>query len=427
MARILMLTLVFAPDCVSTANLMTEMASDLQARGHELVVITTEPHYNVDPESWSKQPLRPRWGRWVQESEINGVRVYHTIMREKGTRILGRAWDYLLFHAMSLVAALRLGGKWDIIFAPSPPLSIGVVAWLLGVIRKTPFVYNLQEIHPDALVDAGVLRSNAILWLMRRLERFVYERAEKIVVIAPLFEEALQKKGVPAEKIEVVPNFVDVDDIRPLGKKNPFSSAQSLEDKFVVLYAGNIGLSQDMKTLIEAADALQDDPSILFLVVGDGVEREQMEHEIEKRALVDVRILPFQPRSMVPSIYATANVCLVGLRKRMAYTHVPSKIYTILAAGKPAVVGAEPDSEIAAIVRETGGGLLIPPEDPDALAAAILEFKNNPALEVKLGRSGRSYIVENYSRELVVRQHERILLSAIEEHAGKRASLQNGE
>lgn len=420
MARVLMLTLVFAPDCVSTATLMTEIASDLQSLGHELVVITTEPHSNVDPESRSRQPLEPRWGNWVRQSEINGVRVYHTIMREKGARVLGRAWDYLLFHTISLVAALRLAGRWDIIFAPSPPLSIGVVAWLVGVIRKTPFVYNVQEIHPDALVDAGVLSNPVIIWLMRMLERFVYARARKVVVISPLFKEALQQKGVTAQKIEVVPNFVDVEDIMPLGKENPFSIKHSLEDKFVVLYAGNIGLSQDMNALMDAAEALRNDSSIIFLIVGDGVEREEMEDRIRQRALANVLMLPFQPRSTVPDIYAAADACLVGLRKKMAYTHVPSKIYTILAAGKPAVVGAEPDSEIAAILKETGGGLLVPPEDSAALANAILELKNDPALAVELGKSGRSFIVENYSRSSVIRQHERILESAIDQtEAGK--------
>jgi colanic acid biosynthesis glycosyl transferase WcaI len=415
-----MLTLVFAPDCVSTANLMTEIASDLQALGHEMVVVTTEPHSNLDPESRSRQPLTPRWGKWVRESEINGVHVYHTIMRGKGARILGRAWDYVLFHAISLVAALRLGGRWDIIFAPSPPLSIGVVAWLLGAIRKTPFVYNVQEIHPDALVDAGVLRNPAIVRLMRILERFVYARASKIVVISPLFKEALQQKGVPARKIEVVPNFVDVADIKPLGKKNPFSVEHSLDDKFVALYAGNIGLSQDMNTLMDTAEAMRNDSSIVFLVVGDGVEREQMEHGIKKRDLPNILMLPFQPRSTVPDIYATADICLVGLRKKMAYTHVPSKIYTILAAGKPALVGAEPDSEIAVILKETGGGLLVPPEDPAALAKAILELKNDPTLAAELGNSGRAFIVDNYSRSSVVRQHERILESAIDQaEAGK--------
>lgn len=420
MARVLMLTLVFAPDCVSTANLMSEIASDLQALGHEIVVVTTEPHSNVDTESRSKQPLKPRWGKWLCESEINGVRVYHTIMREKGARVLGRAWDYLLFHVISLAAALRLGGKWDIIFAPSPPLSIGVVAWLLGFIRKTPFVYNVQEIHPDALIDAGVLRNPVIIWLMRMLERFVYARARTVVVISPLFKETLQQKGVTAQKIEVVPNFVDVEDIMPLGKENPFSIKHSLEDKFVVLYAGNIGLSQDMNSLLDSAEALRNDSSIVFLVVGDGVAREQLEDKIKGRALENVLLLPFQPRSMVPSIYAAADVCLVTCRRKMAYTHVPSKIYTIMAAAKPAVIGAEPDSEIAAILKETGGGLLVPPEDPIALTNAILELKNDVAYAEKLGTSGRAHIVKNYSRSSVVRQHERILESAIDQtEAGK--------
>lgn len=413
MANILMLTLVFAPDCVSTANLMTEIATDLKALGHGVVVITTEPHSNIDLENREKQPLKPRWGKWLQESEINGVHVYHTMMREKGTKVLGRAWDYMLFHIISLVVALRMKEKWDIIFTPSPPLSIGVVAWLLSVLRRTPYIYNVQEIHPDALVEAGVLRRPFVISLMKKLESFVYAKAIKIVVISTLFKQELINKGVPPEKIEVVPNFVDVDDIKPLDKKNIFSTKHSLESKFVVLYAGNLGLSQDNFTLLEAAELLGGDPEIVFLVIGDGVERIKMEESIKEKNLTNVIMLPFQPRSLVPFNYATADVCLVGLRKRMAYTHVPSKIYTIMASGKPALVCAEDDSEIARIVSETGGGIIIPPEDPASLANAVLKLKNNKSYADKLGMRGRSYIVEHYSRGAVIKKHEKIIETTV--------------
>ena len=277
MARILLYTLVFSPDGVSTAQLLTDLAVDLQALGHEVTVLTTTPHFNVDAEARARQPLGRRWGALLQESRCGGIPVYHVRMRDKGKRVLARLVDYAGFHGVSLVAGAVLGEGFDLVLAPSPPLTIGLGAWLIGLMRRAPFVYNVQEIYPDVAIRLGVLRNRSLIRLMYRLERFTYRRARRVVVISERFRRDLLAKGVPDEKLVVIPNFVDTDFIRPMPRRNSFSASHGLDERFVVLYAGNLGLTQGLETVLEAAASLAARPEVRFLLVGDGARRAWLE------------------------------------------------------------------------------------------------------------------------------------------------------
>ena len=269
MARILLHTLVFAPDGVSTAYLMTDLARQLQRRGHQVTVLTTTPHYNVLPDALAAQPMRRRWGGLLAESTVEGVRVLHVRMAPKGSKIWRRALDFIWFHVASVAASVRTVGAYDIVLAPSPPLTIGVVAWLQGVLRGVPAVYNVQEIYPDFAVNQGMLRRPAVIRLWRWLERFVYARSAAVVPISEWFARTIRTRGVPEEKLVVIPNFVDTELYRPLPRDNAFAREHGLVDRFTVLYGGNIGLSQDWESFLHAAERLRDHP-IDFVVVGGG-------------------------------------------------------------------------------------------------------------------------------------------------------------
>jgi colanic acid biosynthesis glycosyl transferase WcaI len=276
--RTLLLTLVFAPDGVSTATILTELASRLRGLGHRLSVHTTTPHYNHDADARRAQPLRPKWGSLLFESDCRGIPVYHARVSAKGKKIFARVMDYLTFHVMSTLSSLVLGGAYDVVLAPSPPLTTGLFAAFLAMLRSAPLIYNVQEIYPDIAVSMGLLRNRLLIRILEGLERFIYRRAHTVVVISDKFRDRLLEKGVPERKIHVIPNFVDVEFIQPAPRGNAFAAEHGLEDRFVVLYAGNIGLTQDFETMLAAAKKLEALKDVCFLVVGDGASPLPLRH-----------------------------------------------------------------------------------------------------------------------------------------------------
>ncbi len=387
---------------------MTQLARELRRLGHGMVVLTTTPHYNADPETLAAQPLTRKWGSLLWQSQLEGIPVYHAYVRSKGRRIFSRLVDYLSFHLIDTAAGVWLRKQYDLILAPSPPLTVGLSAALLAAIRRIPFVYNVQEIYPDVAVRLGVLRNRSIIRLLKHVERYIYSRAKVVVVISETFRQCLITKGVPAAKIRVIPNFVDLDALRPGDKLNEFSIRQKLTEHFVVLYAGNIGLTQDFESIVDAASRLRNLEEIVILIVGDGARRDWLDQQIRQSDARNIRLLPYQPGSVVPQIYASSDVCLVSLRPGMASETFPSKIYSIMAAGRPAVVSAEQNTDLSSIVTETGCGLAVPPGDPEALADAIRRLYSQRHLLKEMGRLGRERVVERHSPQAVARQYHEL-------------------
>jgi len=413
MAKILLLTLVFAPDGVSTAVLMTELALELQTLGHQVTVLTTTPHYNVEPEARARQPLTRRWGGLLYTSDCQGIPVYHAAIPVKGNRVGARLLDYVRFHAISTLAGLTVAGDYDVLLVPSPPLTIGLSAWILGLLRRVPFVYNVQEIYPDVAVSLGVLRNRWLIRGFEMMERFIYRRAHSITVISEWFRRRLLAKGVPAAQLHMIPNFVDTEFMQPGVKANTFAQAHNLADSFVVLYAGNIGLTQGFEIIIEAARQLTHIPDLRFVIVGDGTRRGWLEEQLKLHALHNVVLLPYQPRSVVPQIYAASDLCLVPLKRGTAQETFPSKIYTIMAAGRPVIASADADSELAWVVGASNAGWAVPPDDATALAGAIEEAYRQRTNLADKGAHGRAYVVANHSRQAVARRYDALIRATV--------------
>ncbi|MCB9103920.1 MAG: glycosyltransferase family 4 protein [Anaerolineales bacterium] len=407
--RILLLSLVFSPDSVSTSVLMTELALELKHLGHDITVLTTTPHYNVEPEARQRQSLHKRWGGLLHQSDCQGIPVYHAAIPVKGSRVGARLLDYLRFHAISTLAGLTIANPYDVILAPSPPLTIGVSAWLMGLLRRVPFIYNVQEIYPDVAVSLGVLRHKPIIRAMEALERFIYARSQQVAVISEWFRRRLLEKGVADDKLVVIPNFVDTGFMTPQPRRNPLAATHHLTDKFVVLYAGNIGLTQGFETILAAARQLAHLPDIQFLIVGDGARRTWLETQLAEQSWPNIKLLPYQPRSVVPQLYGASDLCLVPLKRGTAQETFPSKIYTIMAAGRPVVASADANSELAWVVNEAGCGWDIPPDDAGAMAAAIEYAYRRPELLSQKGHNGRRYVVAHHSRQAVARQYDALI------------------
>lgn len=410
MAHILFLSYFFTPDSLSTASLMSELAQDLrQIYGHQVTVITTTPHYNPLPESLAKQPLRPRWGQWLQESELNGIRVLHVQVAPKGSRVWTRAFDYLRFHILGTLIGWWLVNKPDILLVPSPPLTIGLQAWLLGLLQRAPYIYNVQEVYPDVAVRLGVLRNRLVIRLMEWLEIFIYDHARMITVISEWFRRALLAKDVPADKMRVISNFVDTDFMQPGTRPNEFSTAHNLDGKFVVIYAGNVGLTQSFEAMLATAQNLAHLSDLHFMIVGGGARWTWLEEELVQKKIKNVTLLSYQHRSHMQQIYGSADLCLVPMKPGMAQETFPSKIYEIMAAGQPVIVAAETDSELAWIVENAHCGWAVPPEDAPALTTAI-EYAYHHRDELKQKQQqGRDYVVSHNSRHAVAQQYHQLI------------------
>jgi colanic acid biosynthesis glycosyl transferase WcaI len=228
-------------------------------------------------------------------------------------------------------------------------------------------------------------------------------------VISDGFRRNLLAKNVPGYKVHVIPNFVDTDLISPQPRHNRFSAGHGLDDRFVVLFAGNVGLSQGLESVLQVAQLMADLPDVLFLIVGNGAAKADLVEQAERRMLTDVRFLPFQPHEVVPEMYATADVCLVPLRHGFTRESMPSKIFTILGAARPLIASVDPGSDTWDLVQDAGCGLCTEPENPSALAGAIRTLYADRTAGQQMGARGREYALSRYTREVVARQYADLL------------------
>jgi colanic acid biosynthesis glycosyl transferase WcaI len=409
MTNILMLTLVYGPDTVSTANMMTDIAHGLSDNGHNVTVLTSVPHYNPPKEVLDNPSMRSSWRKPFTESIEHGVRVLRVFMPPKRHKIWARAFDYIIFQVLTTILALFRVSRPDVVFVTSPPITLGVSGILIAWMKGGRFVYDVRELWPDVPVRMGLFRNPLLIKFVYWLEDFVYKKSVAISTIARSFQNTLVDRGVPRKKLYFTPNFVDIGFIMPSDSKNEFSSANGLDDMFVVLYAGNVGLTQGLEILLEVASEFTINKTVQFVVVGDGAARSGLETALTQSNLTNIRMLPFQPIRLVNSMYATADVCIVPLLRGFSYDTVPSKIYTAMAAGRPVLASAEIDSETALLLNESSAGVCVEPESPEALIEAITSLYKNPNHVSDMGNNGRKWIVNYYARSVVIDAYDNMV------------------
>ncbi|ODG96949.1 glycosyltransferase WbuB [Nostoc sp. KVJ20] len=404
--RILIYSYNYYPEPIGIAPLMTELAEGLVKRGHEVRVVTAMPNY---PERQIYQEYR---GKWYLNEYKNGVQIQRSyVWIRPQPNLLDRVLLDASFVVTSFVPAL-IGWRPDVILSTSPSLPSCVPVSLLGWLRACPVILNLQDILPEAAVHVGLLKNKLLIRLFTLLEKFAYRTASKISVIADGFVDNLRGKGVEADKIVQIPNWVDVNFIRPLPKEdNPFRAAHNLNGKFVVLYSGNIALTQGLESVVKAASVLRHIPDIVFVIVGEAKGLQRLQQECLDCGADNVLLLPFQPRKDLPQMLSAADVGLVVQKKNVVSFNMPSKIQVLLASGG-ALVASVPDNGTAArAIRQSGGGIIVPPEDPQALAMAILDLYQNPEKVKTLGYKSRQYAVEQYAFEQALNQYESLCYS----------------
>lgn len=382
---------------------------DLLQKGHEITILTAFPHFRKGRrEEWREYRGRVyERARW-HDADVVRTYVFAPKFRSERLSMLFRAGNFVSFYVSASVAGLILP-RHDAVFVPSsPPLFGAICARLIGRIRKIPYIYNLQDIYPDIAVVSGHLKTAGVIRALEWAERWIYRHAKHLVVISETMKQAISEKGVPESKISVIPNFCDTDVIRPLTKDNEFARAYGLHKKFVALFAGNIGMVQSVEHIIKAAGYLRENKNILFVLVGRGENRENMEQLARNLALKNVKFLPLQPASNMPNVWASGDVGLVTLGRGVSTFAVPSKVFGIMAAGRPVAAMCDRASEVWNIVEEGDLGVCVPPENPELLAKGILSLYRHPEKTKEMGSKARTYVVAKFHKTVITQKYEEV-------------------
>ncbi len=394
----------FEPDTAPTGVVVTRLVRELAALGHEVHVVTALPWYRAHQVEVGWEGRRTR----REVTDFGSIaRVYPFPARDK-RNIARRALGFLAFCAVAGFTALRVGrrgGRVDAMFVMSPPLPIGLVGWAVARLRRAPVVFNVQDIFPDAAIATGAITGRRIIALSRLLERATYRAADAITVLSDDLVENVRAKVSPARRnrVHMIPNFVDTAAIQPRDRATAYRLELGIGDEPVVMYAGNLGMSQSLELLVEAARVF---PEITFVFNGDGSGRAAVEQLAA--GLQNVRFAPFQPVERLAEVLATADLHVVPLRRGLGSVSVPSKTYSILAAGRPILAAIDPGTEIPRILGVSGAGMWVEPDDPAAFVTALRGLvADRPAL-VARGAAGRRWVEGHVSPHAVACQYEEL-------------------
>ncbi len=402
--RIVVICPHFAPDTAPTGTVMTRIVTELAGRGHELHVVTSLPWYrrHAVEDGWRGRLVRRERTEWGSISRI------HPFPAADKANLLRRALAFIAFSLIALPVALTAGGRprrIDAVLSMSPPLTLGGVGALVARARSGRAVFNIQDVFPDAAVRTGAITNRRIIALAERLERLTYRLSDAVTVLSGDLLDNLTAK-VPADRredLQVITNFVDTELITPGPSDNDYRREHDLTG-IIAMYAGNVGFSQSLDTVVEAARRL---PDITFVINGDGAARERLERDASE--LANLALIGYQPAERLPEVLAAADIHLVPLRAGLGSVSVPSKTYTALAAARPVIAAVDPGTAIAQLIGDAGCGLAVAPDDADALVAAIEELAADPERCRRLGEAGRAWVVDHASPAAVGEAYEQVL------------------
>lgn len=409
--RIVVICPHFEPDSAPTGTVMTAIVGELAAIGHELHVVTALPWYHghrVEPE-WRGSWIRTERTAWGSITRI------HPFPGDDKANLPRRAVGFAGFSVLAGVAAVRAGGwlrKADIVFAMSPPLTLGLTGWVVGLIRRARLVFNIQDVFPDAAVRTGALTDRRLIGLANRLERVSYHRARAVTVLSADLAANVADKVRPQHRhrVHVIPNFVDTERVRPLDRMTRYRAELGIGDQPVVLYAGNVGFSQALDLVVEAARRC---PEITFVVNGDGAARASL--EADAAGLSNMRFAGYQPPGRLAEVLASGDVHVVPLRAGLGDVSVPSKTYSSLAAARPVVASIDLDTEIPRLLAVAGAGLSVPPDDPEAFTEAIRALVSDPERAAELGSAGRRWVIAEASPVAVANAYDQLMHAVVDE------------
>lgn len=400
--RIAVLCPHFAPDTAPTGVVITRIVEELAARGHELHVVTALPWYR-------EHRIEAGWGdRLVrrERTEWGSITRVHPFPGGDKRNLVRRAVGFVGFSALSGAMSLR-GGRVDAVIAMSPPLTMGLTGWMTHLFRRGPLVFNIQDVFPDAAIETGAITNRAVIAVARWLERVSYARSAAVTVLSDDLRDNVAAK-MPTrrrDRVHVIPNFVDTMAITPSDRLTPLRAELGIGAEPVVLYAGNVGYSQSLEMVVEAARRF---PDVTFLINGDGSARASL--EVAAAGIGNVRFSGFQPAARLPEVLATGDIHLVPLKRGLGRVSVPSKTYSILAAGRPVLAAIDPGTEVPRMLDASGGGVAVPPDNLEAFCDALTGLVADLDATRAMGAAGRRWVEGAASPKAVAERYERLIL-----------------
>jgi len=400
--NVLLINQFFYPEVAAVAQLMTDLAEDLVQNGMEVSVLcgkaTYERNTNQAPEATKRY--------------LSQVRIYRVPARRKSTSSsIIHFFSYFVFHAAALLRALVIPSPDCVMAFTSPPL-IAFVGWVLKLLKGSRFIYVVEDLYPDVAIELGFLkRKSLIARFLSRLSTSILKKADVVIAIGDIMRGRLLQKGVANSRIQVIHNWADGKSVFPVDpKENWFTEEYGFGGNFVVQYSGHIGEGHDFRALLGTARELQENNDIKFVFIGDGRRKREIVEYRDQHGLKNVSVFPYQDRSQLRYTLGAASVAIVTLRSELEGLMIPSKIYGIMASGKPVIFIGSSEGEIARIVKEADCGFCVLPQATEELKGLVLSLYNDPVLVRQLGENAREYFEAHFERELQISKYVRLIV-----------------
>lgn len=405
--KILFLTQYCPPEVGAPQNRIFEFAKGLKKLGHEVTILTAMPNY---PKGEIFDDYK---GKKIVKEEIDGINIVRTsIYATKEKSFSKRMRNYLSFTFSSVFQGAKYIDKQDVIITESPPLFLGWSGYVLSKLKKAKFVFNVSDLWPESAVKLGVLNNKLFIKMATWLEEFCYRKAHAVTGQTKGIVDNITDRGFDKSKVHLITNGVNTEFFKKENRDESFRKELGIENKFSVVYAGIHGLAQGLEVVLDAAEMLKEYKNIEFIFVGEGPDKPKLIKIAEEKNLKNVMFLPMQPKPKMPRIIASMDATIIPLKKLDLFKGaLPSKMFEALSSELPIVLAVEGEAE--KLINDAKAGITVEPENPKAIAEAIIKLYNDVELRKTLGKNGRKYVVENYSRESITKKLEKILIDLI--------------
>lgn len=417
--RILYVSQYFPPEMGAPAARVHELSRYWAESSHDVTVLTGFPNH---PTGVVPPEYRSRFRRGVCRERVDGIDVVRTWLFPSPNR---KGYERLLNYLSFCLSACVTGAfvrRPDVIIATSPQLFVGVTGWWLGKIKRACFFLEIRDLWPESITAAGMSDDKAIgIRMLRALAGFLYRASDRIAVVTPAFKtDIVARWRIRPDKILVAENGVDIDLFTPDVDGEAEKRALGLGGKHIVSFIGTLGLAQGLDVLLDASVRVQEGcPDVVFVLIGEGADKERLATLAQQRKLRNVSFWPQQPRARVPALIRASDICLVLLKKRDVFrTVIPTKMLEFMACGRPVILGV--DGQARRLIEEAGAGVFIDPEDSEALAQAVIRLQGDPELRRTLGENGRHYIVNRLSRKRMAEEYIALLEKGVADWRNRR-------
>lgn len=404
--RILFLSHYFPPEVNAPATRTFEHCQQWVAHGHQVTVVSCVPHH---PMGKVYPGYKNKFFQVEEKEGIKAIKVLTYVTANSG--FLKRTFNYVFYMVIVTLIAPFIG-KSDVVISTSPQFFNGLAGYFVSRIKRCPWVLEIRDLWPESILAVGAIKNPKAIRFLEWLERFVYRKADHIVPVTYAFKEHIQQHGGDENNITVIRNGVNFDLFKLQGKNKDYAKKIGVENKFVASYVGTHGMAHGLMTILHAAEELKENPDIVFLMIGDGAEKQTLIEEKNKRQLDNVIMLDQQPKEEMPNIWSISDVSLVLLKKQDLFlTVIPSKIFETMAMKKPVILGVRGESQ--QLIEEAEAGICIEPENVDELVAAVNKLYEDTESYKNYAENGYSYVKAHFDRKKLASQFEEILSALV--------------